>query len=365
MTSEQRLYLAGVGIVSPLGKNTPQTVAAVHAGISAYAESEFDNWAGEPIIMTAVPEDVFAGFTGVIDEGTFYCDLYDRTIKMAIIALRESISKHDFEGVVPVVLAMPEPLQGVDQISPKLLAVNIANQADFPIESKYMRTIRTGRAGGIEALDSAFRYVYELGFEFVIVGGSDSYFDYSVLSALDDERRLLASGEMDGFAPGEAACFLLLTANKSQALVKNNSVVAFCKPGISEEPGHMRSSEPYLGDGLSQAFKRALSSVNNPETTQIYASMNGERFWGKEYGVASMRNDKKLHESVEVKHPAEFFGDIGAATGSMLVAMAAYDLFKHKDQNTALIYASSDGSARAAVVLQKECAHDYKKDGQV
>jgi 3-oxoacyl-[acyl-carrier-protein] synthase-1 len=50
------------------------------------------------------------------------------------------------------------------------------------------------------------------------------------------------------------------------------------------------SDETYRGDGLDAAFKQALSEHAGEGIHTIYASMNGENYWAKEFGVAYLRN---------------------------------------------------------------------------
>ena len=94
----------------------------------------------------------------------------------------------------------------------------------------------------------------------MLVGGSDSYEDSSRLMPLDADKRLLTLGAGDGFAPGEAASFLLLTPHIELAQQRDGQVIALSPPGISEEKGHLYSEEPYRGDGLIKPLKKRSST---------------------------------------------------------------------------------------------------------
>lgn len=161
------------------------------------------------------------------------------------------------------------------------------------------------------------------------------------------------NGSADSFVPGEAAGFLLLTRHPSLALVCDGQVIALNAPGIADEPGHLYSEEPYRGDGLDLAFKKAL--INQPEQSihSIYGSMNGENHWAKEYGVASLRNKKAFNDAVCLEHPADCYGDIGSATSSVLIALAAENLFKNTHAKSHLVYSSSDTAKRGTTIIEK------------
>lgn len=345
-------YVAGIGMLTPVGVNTDMTLASVQAGISQYSVTEYLTHDEKPITMACVPEEFFTSMDIEIDEGRRYGEQYDHIIKMAVVALREAVSRQDISEPIPLLLAMPEPDEDADHIPMELLTTNLLKQDDLPLSADQIRSIHTGRASGLQALELAFRYLYEAGHDFVLIGGSDSYLSYPRLDTINEER-LKTPGSMDSFAPGEGAGFLLLSKDPQTAIVENDYVIALYPPGIAEEAGHLLSEENYLGDGLDQAFKQALNGHEGQIIQTIYSSMNGERYWSKEYGVALIRNRDCFTEEYEIEHPAEYFGDLGAATGSVLMGLAAKSLLRQEESNTNLVYSSSDSAWRAAVKLER------------
>lgn len=338
-----------MGMITPVGKNTAMTAAAVNAGISAYATSEYTNQHGHSITMASVPNSIFDDVQAEIDEGDRFNLQHDHVIKMAIIAIREACAPYTREQPIPLILAMPDVQTDTDQLSS--LTQNIEQNCKPWVSVQQTRSIRSGRAAGMEALEFAFRYLYDLPHDFLLIGGSDSYQDDARLVPLNE--RLLTVGNPDSFAPGEAAGFLLLTRHPELAEVRNGHIIALHQPGIANEPGHLSSDDVYRGDGLDQAFKKAL--INQPEHNihSIYSSMNGENYWAKEYGVAFLRNRAAFQDPVKIEHPAECYGDLGAATSTVLIALAAEHLFKHTKAKAHLVYSSSDTSKRGAVVIEK------------
>jgi len=350
---QQRAYIVGTGMITSIGANAAMTAASVRAGISRYTISDYLTNEGQPITMCSMPEEVFSSMQVDVDEWDYYSGQYDHIIKMAIIALQEAVSGLRFERPIPLVLAMPEPGADISPIFPKMLITSLVKQSELPLSVERVRTIHTGRAAGIQGLDLALRYLYELGEDYVLLGGSDSHACYPRLEELDARERLLTSTSLDGFAPGEGAGFLLLTRHPARGLTRDGHIVALCSPGESEEPGHIYSDEPYRGDGLDQAFKLALQNHQGPAIRTVYSSMNGERYWAKEYGVAMMRSKSCFQEEVTVEHPADCYGDLGAATGPVLIGLAADNLLKQPGLATHLVYSSSDCASRAALRVEK------------
>lgn len=351
MTASPLLYIAGMGMITPLGPNVAATVAAVNAGISAYQQSRYSTAKGDGITMAEVPSALFDKVDAEIDEGDSYNEQYDHMIKMAIVALEEACSNQSIEDPVPLVLAMPE-LEISPAIKHVLLTRNLVKNCTPYVNSSLTRVCHSGRAAGIEAIEFAFKYLYS-SYDRVLVGGSDSHSDYGRLTLLDEMGRLLSIGSSDSFAPGEGACFLLLTRHPELAQVRNGYMIALHPPGITEEQGHLFSNAAYRGDGLDQAFKKVLSHQPEQSIHSIYSSMNGENHWAKEYGVAYLRNKKAFVDPVRFEHPADCYGDLGAATATTLIAIAAEHLHKNKNIHKHLVYSSSDTAKRGAIVVEK------------
>lgn len=353
MSDKQMAYIAGMGMVTPIGANVEMTAAAVRAGISGYGVSDFYNESDEPVTMALVPEEFFTDMDIEIDEGDYYGAQHERIIKMAITALREALSQAVIETPVPLILAFPEPLAEIQYHFPASLKSNLLAHQGFPIQKEMFHGVHTGRSAGIHTIDSALRYLYDQGHDYVLIGASDSYFQCPRLIEFDEINRLLSSTNSDGFAPAEGAGFILLTRHIQLAQNFNQTVIGLHGPGTGDEPGHIYSEETYLGDGLDLAFKRALSGCSEQPVKQIYSSMNGEKYWSKEYGVAMMRNKRFFDDNVELEHPADCFGDLGSACGPVLIGLAAKALTGKPSSKASMVYCSSDNANRAALIIEK------------
>jgi 3-oxoacyl-[acyl-carrier-protein] synthase-1 len=186
----------------------------------------------------------------------------------------------------------------------------------------------------------------------VIVGGVDTYLDLRLLGTLDAEQRILGSQMMDGFIPGEGAAFCALTATGSSAPGNRprpvvNAVASWM------DPGHRYGTEPAKGEGLANALnqlrQRAEQLPGQIGTT--FAGFNGENFDAKLWGVARTRHNDFFAPGMLIDHPADKFGDAGAATGSILLALAAQSLTGGARPGPALVWAASDGEPRACALV--------------
>ncbi len=386
MTTSNNMYIAGVGMVTAVGGNAKMTTAAVNAGISGYQASEFISTTGKPITMATVPDEVFDDLSFNLTRHHKFHSQHGHIIKMAILAMQDayinSCASTEQQAPMPLLLAMPESRIGVEQMPANVYIDNIIDFSDLPIDSKKVHRIHSGRTAGLALLTLAQRYLFEQNEDFVLIGGSDSPLDNVLLGQLETEGRLLFEGQIDAFAPGEGACFILLTRKPELAKKINDQIISLYPVGLASEPGHLTSELPYKGEGLDLAFKAALASSANDAHYQgnkidtIYSSLNGESFWSKEQGVAITRNKYAFTENFAIEHPADCMGDIGAAMGTALLGLSAMHLLNAGQKSNVsgqletqlasqpsskassqpsrhLIYSSSDGEKRAAVVIEK------------
>jgi len=188
--------------------------------------------------------------------------------------------------------------------------------------------------------------------DLVIAGGVDSYRDLYVLAKLDQERRVKSSGNLDGFIPGEGAAFLLLASARAAANQQLPVLGRVSPMANGFESGHLYSQEPYRGDGLAATFRQLVAQgVVDAPIREVYSSMTGESHWAKEWGVAYLRSKAAFQDDVRVHHPADCFGETGAASGPLLVGLAALGMKGGYRRSPTLAYGSSDRGPRAAVIV--------------
>ncbi len=346
------IYIAGMGMVTSVGADLAMTAASVKANISAYALSDYDNQGDEPLTMTQIPGDFFDALGSVLN-GDIQSDPYQARITMMAVAALRDLSLED-KNIIPLILGMPDA--NAVSYNAHNIVQNMALNFPAIFDQKWCRVLLSGRTAAIEAIQLAYDYLYQSDVPYVLIGGSDTYHNDALINKLDLDGRLLSSGNSDGFAPGEAAAFLLLTRQPELAQVHNDRIIGIHKPAVTMEIGHLYSDKTYHGDGLSNAFRLALENSNSDNANEaicyIYSSMNGESYWSRELGVACIRNSNAMSKELTIIHPADCYGDVGAATGSLLIALAADNLYNNPQNRRHLVYCSSDTEKRSAVVVE-------------
>lgn len=345
-------YIGGIGAITSVGWDAKVNYYAVRAGVTNYKSADYFTRQRERMSMALVPDGALPPLHDELDVRGKLSFRDRRILGMCHLAATEAMGNFAGKQPIPLIFAGPaNDFQLPGSFSSHFIQYLIL-QSGLPIDHAASRLIGTGRTGVLEALALALRYLYESDFDEVLIGGGDSYQNSELLAALDKADRILAPGVMNGFAPGEGAGFVLLTRSPAKALRTQTHIPGLFTPGLAHEPGHLFSNEPYRGDGLAQAFTQALAYSNNHDPiNDIYSSMNGEHYWAKEYGVAMTRNREHFTEKCVHHHPADCYGDLGAATGAVLISHAVQAMLNSRTPATSLIYCSSDQAYRAATCL--------------
>jgi 3-oxoacyl-[acyl-carrier-protein] synthase-1 len=342
-----RVEVLDVGMVTPLGLTARSSAAAVRAGVSRLRESSIQDKNQEALVAGFLEEEALPPLRPpletALESGTAR---HRRLLRLAAPALQEACRSR--EQPVPLLLALPEVYPWGDPLGAGFLA-HLAEQSGVALDLKQSQVFRLGRAGGLVAVAHAQRLLAERRATHVLVGGVDTYRDARLLATLDAEARLHTGELPDGFVPGEGAAFLLLGASEAGT----DRLARLLAVGSGKEPGHWYSTEPYRGEGLSDACRALFEQVRGaaPRVRCVYAGFNGERFWTKEWGVAFMRHAQFFEAELRVEHPVEFMGDPGAALGPVMLALAAIGLRKGYRQGPCLVWCSSDREERGAVLL--------------
>lgn len=351
MSDQPKLYLAGTGMITSIGFNTDMTAAAVRAGVSGFESTDLYLDDENYVRMARVPGEVLDNSLNEEALPEEFGNRQIRLLQLATLALSQLQPMPPRNLKLPLFLAGPEQLMEGDRpIDGEFLQL-LMKQTGVAMDLAASRVISTGRAGGLAAVDLAFRFLAASDQPFAIVGGVDTFYDGRLLQMLLEEDRLLVGGNMDGFIPGEAAAFLLLTRNKTPPFQNTDQAICLCEPGQASEPGHRYSQEPYRGDGLAQALTAALNNAQTGKIKNLFSSMNGEHLFAKEHGVAIVRNSDRLEEGMRIEHPADCFGDIGAAFAPVAVGILAVYLINRKLPSPSVICCSSDKAPRAAMVM--------------
>ena len=148
-------------------------------------------------------------------------------------------------------------------------------------------------------------------------------------------------------ATDAAGAAVLLAAPGLAARLGRPALARLAGVSLTEEPGHLYSSEPHRADGLAAAIRHVLADYPTLKIGSVFAGLNGESLFAKEWGVAVIRNHPHFPDDCRLEHPADCLGDTGAASGLLLTALAT----QRHDAGPTLVWSAADHAPRAAALL--------------
>lgn len=179
-----------------------------------------------------------------------------------------------------------------------------------------------------------------------IVGGVESSLFPQWLSELDRDYKIKSDRNIDGYIPGETAAFVWLTQKSHQTRREDADVFEVDRLNINRGNDLTTSPASALTEVISELLHDSDSNY------LFFCDLNGQSHRMDEWGYVRTRLGEQLGNSVQLYHPADSLGDIGAASGAALIILAAYHLKnKISSPNQALIWTASERGERAAMRL--------------
>jgi 3-oxoacyl-[acyl-carrier-protein] synthase I len=337
--------------MTPVGLSWMQTCSAARAGISAIAESDF-------LLQGAEWERVLAASVHMRPRASDSRPA-PRMQAMARLALAECISslgvpKHR----TAVVLCAPdasrvEPLEEWfgDGLQASLREGVLSG---FHAAS---RILWRGHAGVIAGLLEAQTLLEHDGIDACVVGGVDSMLNAVDLERLEKSWRLQREGVANGLVPGEAAAFVALVRHGLASQGRSLACIRGVGVDVESELSSAASGCHPTGQGMVRALGAAVLQAGIAESAigLRVCDQNGERYRAMDSLLTVSRFYRTDRKGLPIWHPAESFGDVGAAVGALLIQLACHGLASgHAPTQTIACESSSDEGLRAACVIQAE-----------
>jgi 3-oxoacyl-[acyl-carrier-protein] synthase-1 len=259
-------------------------------------------------------------------------------------ALVEALHAAPPDRPVPMFLALPDASR-VDQRRAGFegdVLERLAAASGGRVQAVDARVYRADNAGFALALSGALDALAH-GDAHALVGGVDSYVDEEVLRALDDERRLYST-KGDGIHAGEGAAFALVSRAATP-----DAYAAIVDVSTAEES--MDDDAPSLASAMTRALRSAAAASPGGRVAWLLSDFNGEDHRASEWSKVTIRLAEELGEA-EADRFVESTGDVGAATGALLLTIACrLTSARARPHGSATIALSSEGSTRAAVTV--------------
>ncbi|MDY6993602.1 MAG: beta-ketoacyl synthase N-terminal-like domain-containing protein, partial [Pseudomonadota bacterium] len=212
--------------------------------------------------------------------------------------------------------------------------------------------------GGLAALQHAIHLLRERHAPVCLIGGVDSYKDIDTLHWLESLDRLKRDHQPHGFIPGEGSGFVLVCSKAFAQRYNLQPLAEIVALSQAMEPNPWYMGHATQGQGLTQTLHELFDQVVPPypkKADVVFCDLNGESWRVDEWGYAYLRTGRYHGEPLAIRHPADCWGDVGAATSTLLLGLSTYHLcHRHNLDRTALIWSAADTRPwRAACLLQK------------
>jgi 3-oxoacyl-[acyl-carrier-protein] synthase-1 len=364
----RNVHIIGLGAQTAVGRTALSSATAVLSGISRQKEHPFMiDRLGEPMLVSMapyLPSDL---------------PLPDRMTELALGAIREALTPlssarpfdeetpsiqefrrtilgrpdEDERPAIPLILGLPAPRDGTSTPAEAELTSRLRTQLVESGEISNIEIIATGHSAGLMAIERAAQLLREDRAPMCLACGVDSYMDPMILEWLDKREQLLTAYNPWGFIPGEAAGCVLLAADPiPKRLVPLGQLASVA---TSREQNLIKTDAVCIGEGLSRAWRGAFKPLNGAQVNQIFCDMNGEPYRADEFGFTLMRFKHHFPGPPPFLAPATTWGDIGAASGPLFVALSLTRRVMGDHQGSKnLIWTSSETGERSAAVIESK-----------
>jgi len=271
-------------------------------------------------------------------------ELAREAASQALVPLVEA-SKASAPAPIPMVFSVPPHRPGLVEGAGAKLARDLVSRLPVPVDRRHSGIFDSGSEGGLAALAYAAALLADGRAEACLVGGFESLCELQGLHFIEALGRLKGEGAPSGLVPGEGAACLLICSDSFRRRARLSSLGMVAPGPRAVEPHPWYGGQPCLGEGLTLALRNALEAglPKGGRAAVTFGDLNGEPWRADEWSYAYLRTAEWYGEPLRLRHPADCLGDLGAASGPMLVALAALDLAHPRSESlSALVFAASD-----------------------
>jgi 3-oxoacyl-[acyl-carrier-protein] synthase-1 len=348
------VVVTGIGMSTAVGNDAVQSAAAVRAGIarfSAWEAGGVDD-GGPAVLAGRMPEDhgnvpwmekVEDLIRQPMHEAFWDAGLYD------LVAYRAR-----GRGPVGAYVATPYPDRaGVTEEDYRAFTAEATELLSFPAPVDHVKLVTHDHAAGIAALKDAVTDLAAGKVEVAIVAGVDSLLHTDHLEELAEQGFLKLPDRPHGLLPGEAAAVLVLERARDAKARKAEVRARIGALALDTEKTPLGEEHPIRAEGASRAVTSVLKADGRAgQIRRVLTDMSGERWRALEWALVETRCLGGLAEGWQHWHPADCFGDVGAASSIVHAALAARAFARgYAGDGGLLLFAASQRGERAAALL--------------
>jgi len=339
------LAITGIGARTPVGTCARETFFSVRTKLNSFRESFVIDRTGEHVVVSAVPP-----IHPQVGEEARLLELGPAALAEALKGGAEQWSPHHRVGLV---LVIPEPGERpVHWNFPSSVVQALAALLPQSRTGPGPVLISGGHTGWARALEQISLLLRQGQVDACILGAVDTLCTPRTLEHLDRQRQLRNDLE-EGLVPGEAAAFLVLEPLRPHHRGRAMAHLAAWAEGAALA----NEKNPLPGAILTRATRECLRRAAYRDETPglILSDMGGAKHEALEVAFARFRAFRNQASSALLLHPAESLGDVGAATGPLLMVIATLcHLHGRAPQGDALLTTNTRPGRSAVCLVRPE-----------
>jgi uncharacterized protein (TIGR02270 family) len=349
----EALAVTGVGLVTSLGEGAAQCCAAARAGIARPSPLEdfriVDEDEGEAEPATVHLVENAEGFVG-----------FGKLVRLGGLALSSLVVKMDFTrgqrtGLFVAVGSdcfLSEADLDRDR-SLERLGARLTEELAIPGGITEHGVFPTDAPGLIPALAAARERLAAGHLDRCLVGGVDSLAEPLVVQALAQLNLLKTPDSPTGLMPGEGAAFLLIE-RVEEVRRRKAAVLAWIDAiALRTDAPTSFSGAAMDGTSLSAVISESVAGRGGDRSKLFICDLNGTTARALDWGHAQVRVPQTTFVPAAQWIPALHFGELGAATGPIAVALAAEGFARGRSPSQdAVVWLWSDAGHRAALLVR-------------
>ena len=212
---------------------------------------------------------------------------------------------------------------GVRADAYRLFAVQAREHCIAPARADEVHVVSGDHVAGLLALARATEDLRAGKADFAVIGAVDSLLHSTFLHAIANEGRLKTPSNPAGLIPGEAAVILVLERARDAERRGAPALGRLGTVAVDRETIPLGVGQPIRAEGASRAIAAALEQNGGPASIhRAIVDLTGERWRALEWALVETRCLGGLPNDWQLWHPADCFGDVGAASSLAAVALA-------------------------------------------
>lgn len=356
MNTNQDIHIVKCGVRSPIGTTATMSADMAQIGISRIMR--------HPYIIDEDGEPVLAGIASYIEE---WIEDMERFEELLVPAINEAINPlktlNENLRTIPILIGLPQNRPGLPKNFPEEIRSIIDEELKEYSHKFSVKTIEKGHSSGLIALEEACQKIKDEEADFCLIGGVESFHDPESFEWLEDNNRLLCTGNDFGFIPGESAGFCLITSKQIAENYQLPTLAKILAVATEQEKNLIGMDTVCTGEALTKVMDRVLKQLpTGQKIDRVFCDLNGERYRTDEYGFAGLRLTEYFMDFTNFRSPVNCWGDIGAATAPLLINLAIQSGRNQCKKTTPdMIWTSSDSGERSAALLELTANQENQK----